>query len=173
MQLWTSEVIKPLIEIKIWQIIIIIIFYYFCNQCWSALKCRSIFIISFGYLTYIPILLIFYPILISQKASILYIFRCSSGLKLLITFSISFKMEKSPAAALTLCTRFSRFFWHFWANLVMHICSMLQVCIIAIWSQSLILNSRRSYAIFGAKISVFRVPFGYKMAKMMDLQKCQ
>ena len=47
--LWTSEVIKPLSKIKIW-LTIIIIYYYFCNQCWSPLKCRSIFIISFGYL---------------------------------------------------------------------------------------------------------------------------
>ena len=41
---------------------------------------------------------------------------------------------------------------HFWANLVMHIYSMLQVCIIAIWSWGLKLNSRRSYATFGTKI---------------------
>ena len=41
--------------------------------------------------------------------------------------------------------RFSWFYWHFWANIVMHIWSMLQVCIIAIWSQGLILNSGRSY----------------------------
>ena len=34
----------------------------------------------------------------------------------------------------------------------MHICSMLQACIIAIWSNSLILNSGRSYATFGTKI---------------------
>ena len=40
--------IKPLSEIKIW--LTIIIFYYFCNKRWSTLKCRSIFIISFGYL---------------------------------------------------------------------------------------------------------------------------
>ena len=32
----------------------------------------------------------------------------------------------------------------FWANLVSHICSMLQVCIIAKWSQGILLNSRRS-----------------------------
>ena len=44
----TSEAIKPLSEIKIW--LTIIIFYYFSNQCWSVLKCCSIFIISFGYL---------------------------------------------------------------------------------------------------------------------------
>ena len=50
MQLWTSEAIKPLSEIKIW--LTIIIFYYFSNQRWSVLKCRSIFIISFGYLMY-------------------------------------------------------------------------------------------------------------------------
>ena len=49
MQLWTSEGIKPLSEIKIW--LTIIIFYYFCNQHWSPLKCHFIFIISFGYLT--------------------------------------------------------------------------------------------------------------------------
>ena len=54
----------------------------------------------------------------------------------------------------------SRFYWHFWANLVMHICSMLQVCIIAIWSQGLILNSGRSYATFGTKIPVFRANSG-------------
>ena len=48
MQLWTSEVIKPLSEIKIW--LTIIIYYYFCNHRWSLLKCCSIFIISFGYL---------------------------------------------------------------------------------------------------------------------------
>ena len=53
MQLWTCEVIKPLSEIKIW--LNIIIFYYFCNQCWSALKCHSIFIISFGYLVYMAL----------------------------------------------------------------------------------------------------------------------
>ena len=40
--------------------------------------------------------------------------------------------------------RFSQFYWLFWANILMHICSMLQVCIIAIWSQGLILNSGRS-----------------------------
>ena len=27
-------------------------YYYFCNQCWSGLKCHSIFIISVGYLIY-------------------------------------------------------------------------------------------------------------------------
>ena len=55
----------------------------------------------------------------------------------------------------------------------MHICSMLDVCIVAIWSHGLILNSGRSYATFGTKIPVFRAfgHFGYKMAKMMDLQK--
>ena len=42
--------IKPLSEIKIW--LTIIIFYYFSNQLWNVLKCRSIFIISFGYLLY-------------------------------------------------------------------------------------------------------------------------
>ena len=36
--------------------------------------------------------------------------------------------------------RFSQFYWQFWANIVMHKCSILQVCIIAIWSQGLILN---------------------------------
>ena len=56
--------------------------------------------------------------------------------------------------------RFSQCYWHFWANLVMHICFMLQVCIIAIWSQGLILNSRRSYATFGTKIPVFRANSG-------------
>ena len=34
--------------------------------------------------------------------------------------------------------QFSQFYWHFGANLVMHICSVLQVCILAIWSQGLI-----------------------------------
>ena len=29
---------------------LLLFFYYFCNQRWSQLKCRSIFIISFGYL---------------------------------------------------------------------------------------------------------------------------
>ena len=33
----------------------IIIYYYFCNKRWSALICRSIFIISFGYLNYIVV----------------------------------------------------------------------------------------------------------------------
>ena len=72
--------------------------------------------------------------------------------------------------------QFSQFYWHFWANLVMYICSMLQVCIIAIWSQGLILNSGRSYTTFCTKIPVYRansVPFGHKMAKTIDLQKCQ
>ena len=48
-QFWTSEAIKLLSEIKIW--LTIIILYYFCNQRLSPLKCCSIFIISFGYLT--------------------------------------------------------------------------------------------------------------------------
>ena len=56
--------------------------------------------------------------------------------------------------------RFSRFYCHFWANLVMHICSMLQVRIIAIWSQGLILNSVKSYTTFGTKILVFRANSG-------------
>ena len=55
---------------------------------------------------------------------------------------------------------FSRFYWHFGANLVVHICSMLQVCIIAIWSQGLILNLGRSYTTFGTKIPVFRANSG-------------
>ena len=41
---------------------------------------------------------------------------------------------------------------------------------------SLILNSRRSYVTFATKIPIFRefwVCFVYKMAKIMDLQKCQ
>ena len=38
----------------------------------------------------------------------------------------------------------------------MHVCSMLQVCIVAIWFQGLILNSGRSYATFDNKIPVFR-----------------
>ena len=73
--------------------------------------------------------------------------------------------------------RFLWFYWHFLANLVMHICSMLQVRIIAIWSQGLILNSERSHTTFGTKIPVFRANsgclLGTKCAKMMDLQKCQ
>ena len=48
----------------------------------------------------------------------------------------------------------------FMANLVMHICSMDQVCIIALWSQGLIFNSERSYATFGTKIPVFRANSG-------------
>ena len=32
---------------------LLLFFYYFTNQCWSALKCCSIFIISFGYLIYL------------------------------------------------------------------------------------------------------------------------
>ena len=56
--------------------------------------------------------------------------------------------------------RFSRFYWHFWANLVIHICSMLQVCIIAKWSQGLLLNLGRSYATFGTNIPVFRANSG-------------
>ena len=43
-QLWTSEV-KSKFD---W--LLPINFCYFCNQCWSTLKCCSIFIISFGYL---------------------------------------------------------------------------------------------------------------------------
>ena len=39
----------------------------------------------------------------------------------------------------------------------MHICSMLQVCIIAIWSWGLILNSGRSYATFGTKMPVLEL----------------
>ena len=38
---------------------------------------------------------------------------------------------------------------------------MLQVCFIAIWSQGLILNSGRSYAIFGTKIPVFTANSGH------------
>ena len=53
--------------------------------------------------------------------------------------------------------RFSRFYWHFWANLVMHICSILHVCNIAIWSLGLILSS---YATFGTKTPVFRANSG-------------
>ena len=49
-----------------------------------------------------------------------------------------------------------RFYWHFLENIVMRICSMLQVCIIAIWSQDPILNSERLYSTFGTKIPVFR-----------------
>ena len=56
--------------------------------------------------------------------------------------------------------RFSQFYWHFWAFLVTHICSMLQGYIIAIWMQGLILNSGRSYATFGPKIPVFRANSG-------------
>ena len=52
----------------------------------------------------------------------------------------------------------------------MHICSMLQVCIIAIWSQGLILNSGRSYATFGTKIPVFRANLGCRLGKKW--QKC-
>ena len=40
---------------------------------------------------------------------------------------------------------------------IMHMCSMLQVCITAIWSQALSLNSGRSYATFGTKILVFEL----------------
>ena len=51
------------------------------------------------------------------------------------------------------------------------------VCIIAIWYQGLILNSGRSYATFRTMIPVFKANsgclFGYKMAKIMDFQKCQ
>ena len=54
MQIWTSEVIKRLSEIKIW--LTIITYYYFCNHRWRVLKCHSIFIISFGYLIYIFVL---------------------------------------------------------------------------------------------------------------------
>ena len=68
MQLWTSEVIKPLSEIKIW--LTIITYYYFCNHRWSVLKCCSIFINSFGYLLYkhvvnynVTILNVFYRLL--------------------------------------------------------------------------------------------------------------
>ena len=43
---------------------------------------------------------------------------------------------------------FSQIYWHFSANFVMHICSMLQVCIIVIWSLGLILNSRWSFSKF-------------------------
>ena len=54
MQPWTSEeAIKPLSEIKIW--LTIIIFYFFCNQHWSLLKCCSTFIISFEYLIYVVV----------------------------------------------------------------------------------------------------------------------
>ena len=56
--------------------------------------------------------------------------------------------------------RFSRFYWHFLANLVMYIYSMLQVYIIAIWSQGLLLNFIRSYATFGTKIPLFRANSG-------------
>ena len=52
--------------------------------------------------------------------------------------------------------RFSQFYWHVLANLLMHIFFMLQVCIIAIWSQGLILNSGRSYTTFDTKIPVLR-----------------
>ena len=55
---------------------------------------------------------------------------------------------------------FSQFYWHFCANFEMHIWSMLQVCIIAIWYQGLILNSGKSYATFGTKIPVFRANSG-------------
>ena len=48
----------------------------------------------------------------------------------------------------------------FGANLVMHICSMLQLCLIAIWSQGLLSNSGRSYATFGTMIPVFRANSG-------------
>ena len=56
--------------------------------------------------------------------------------------------------------RFSRFYWHFWANFIMHLHSMLLVCIRAIKSQGLILNSRRSYATLGTKIPVFIANLG-------------
>ena len=58
-----------------------------------------------------------------------------------------------------------------------HMFIIIQVDMV-LWYQGLILNSGRSYATFGTKIPVlvaffFRVPFWYKMAKMMDLKKCQ
>ena len=55
------------------------------------------------------------------------------------TILLEFEHVFSPAHYV----RFSWFYWHFWTNLLMHICSMLQVCIIVIWSQGLILNSGR------------------------------
>ena len=45
--------------------------------------------------------------------------------------------------------RLSLFYWHFWANIVMHICSVLQVCIITISSRSLILSSGSFISISG------------------------
>ena len=45
---------------------------------------------------------------------------------------------------------------------------MLQVCIIAIWSQGLILTSGRSYATFGTKIPVFRANSGCLLGTNMQ-----
>ena len=62
----------------------------------------------------------------------------------------------------TLCTIFTILLTFFGKSCNEHMlqCSMLQVCIIAIWSQGLILNSGRSYATFGTKIPVFRANSG-------------
>ena len=67
--------------------------------------------------------------------------------------------------------RFSQFYWHFLANLVMHICSMFWVCILAILYQGPILNLERSYATFGTKIPVFRANSGSRLGKKWWIYK--
>ena len=71
-----------------------------------------------------------------------------SGIKLDLCINLSVGYFSTYQVRIHKRIHYVRFYWHFWANLVIHIWSMLQVCIIAIWSQGLILNSGRSYANF-------------------------
>ena len=57
--------------------------------------------------------------------------------------------------------RFSRLYWLFWANIVMYICPMLQVCIIHTFMVSgPNFEFRKIIATFGTKIPVFRAILG-------------
>ena len=60
------------------------------------------------------------------------------------------------------CVLFSQLYKHFWANLVMHICSMSFIIAI-IWYQGLILNSRRLYTNFDPKRPVLRANSGCQL----------
>ena len=109
------------------------------------------FLTTLPYLTSISKFLKFFKATVQQVEEM-----SESRSKSLFSSIIVHRIMRSPMHYV----RFSRFYWHFMANLVMHICSMLQVRIIAIWTQGLNLNSGKSYATFGTKIPVFSANLG-------------
>ena len=90
---------------------------------------------------------------------------CCSILASFSSTGLVLSIELPSARSLSHYVRFSLFYWHFSANFVIHIRSMLQVCIIAIWSQGIILNLERSYATFGTQTPVFRANSGCRLGK--------